>query len=241
MNLQLSILPPALHRRRARAGAFTLVELLVVIVIVAIISGLIMATFRGLMGTQLAHKAVADIEAIRAGIEQYQKAWGSYPPADMFGGEVSGPNRALVQCLSLDCHALPETDPCYKPADDPRRGPFIAKYLIEDKDRFQTRDLGGGAALYWLDPWGNPYIYFERNSIREYTLDEAPRYHIMGMAIDAGSGDGSAFQPRKDDEGIFYGVTSFQVWSCGPDGRSTFDGAPGRSAEDDLTSWGEGL
>jgi len=216
--------------------------MLIVMVLVVIMAGMIMAVYRGLVEGQRRAKAIVDIELIRKGLEDFYAAWGKYPPthSESFDG-IDGPNRSLVHFLSRDCSKLPDGDPDHLPANDPRCGPFIDSYVLADKERFRIRSGG----LVWHDPWGNPYIYFERSAIRDYA-DDAPKYRITGHAAeDAG---GTPVQPRKDDNLLFYGTDSFQVWSCGPDKRTSFSGRDGdegdgpvsRWATDDITSWDGG-
>ena len=228
------------ERGPSRSAGFTLIEMLIVMALIAMLAGMIMATYAGIVGRQRRAKAIVDIELIRKGLEDFYAAWGKYPPTHSFDG-IDGPNRSLVYFLSRDCSKLDEGAADFLPANDPRCGPFIDSYILADKERFKIRS---GARL-WHDPWGNPYIYFERSANRGYTND-APRYRITGHAAeDAG---GTPVQPRKDDELLFYGTDSFQVWSCGPDKRTTFfgrdgdagDGPVSRWASDDITSWDGG-
>jgi len=232
------------ERRRATRSSsrgFTLAELLVVVGIIALLSGLIMATFRGLMARQMLNDAIADIEQIRAALEAYERAWGDYPPcSDPKLHRPNVGNALLVACLSGDSTL---------PVGDPRRGPFVKEYTLRDKSRIRWV----GNLLLWVDPWENPYIYFDRNALREYTVDECPQYCLLGYADDE---EGAHIAPRKDEAGVFYGTTSFQVWSCGPDKRTmveavvAFDpatqgtvtwGRPEteRFSRDDIASWGE--
>ncbi len=216
--------------------------MLIVMVLIVIMAGMIMAVYRGLVEGQRRSKAIVDIELIRKGLEDFYAAWGKYPPthASDFDG-IDGPNRSLVHFLSRDCSKLDEGAADRLPANDPRCGPFIDSYVLADKERFRIRSGG----LVWHDPWGNPYIYFERSAIRVYA-GNAPKYRIMGNAAE--NPDGTPVQPRKDDDLLFYGADSFQVWSCGPDMRTSFygrdgdagDGPISRSASDDITSWDGG-
>lgn len=223
--------------RRSPRGGFTLIEILVVVLIIAILSGFILAGVRRLVERQKVNVAVADIELIRNALEQYEQAWGQYPPADMFGNQINGANRALVACLEF------EYDDADKDPTDPQHGPFLKSYIVRDSSRIQTRTIDSEEVRLWFDPWQNPYVYFERNTIREYDGDE-PTYQILGNA--EGRANGMPFRPRKDappddESGLFYDALRFQIWSCGPDKRSSVDGETTDTAgRDDITSWNTG-
>ena len=216
--------------RRLRRG-FALVELLVVIAVIAVLAGLIMATLGGFFERQKVTVALTDIEQIRIALDAYEQAWGYYPPTDRFDGSIShdGPNASMVECMAFEDKELD--------FNDPHRGPFIKDYLLRDSSRFETRRIDGQDVLLWLDPWQNPYIYFNRNTIRQYNGDDGPRYRISGSAAqDAG---GTLVWPRKDESGVFFDATRFQVWSCGKDKQTGKEGNESIS-QDDITSWGDG-
>ncbi len=89
---------------------------------------------------------------------------------------------------------------------------FEERRLVNaDADRVPKNDLGlgfaSGEAMEYLDIWGNPYIYLHA---RDYT---------------------AATAARSLKTGEYQGAYSFQLWSCGPNGRNEI------GAGDDVPSW----
>ena len=65
--------------RLGKRPAFTLIELLITIVIIAILSGIGLASFAGAQKTSRDGKRKADLETIRSALEIYRSDIGAYP------------------------------------------------------------------------------------------------------------------------------------------------------------------
>ena len=115
-----------------RKSAFTLVEIMVVVAIIAILAGLVLGT-AGYATRKADHsKAVADMEKIKNGLEEYRLQYGGYP---------ENLNEDNPKALSA---ALWE-----KPQDDGIKPFLIMKGWNDDAIQYDV-----------LDPWGNPYHYY---------------------------------------------------------------------------------
>lgn len=71
----------SLMRRRTAPNAFTLIELLVVIVILAILATVVISKVTHRVDDAREAKAMADISALSAAVEQYKLDIGHYPPS----------------------------------------------------------------------------------------------------------------------------------------------------------------
>ena len=77
------------HRRRARGrerGGFTLVELLVVIIVLAILVGLLLPVIAGALRTAKNAAAQAEINQLAQALANFKAKYGDYPPSRVYSG-----------------------------------------------------------------------------------------------------------------------------------------------------------
>ncbi len=163
---------PLLRCRRA----FTLVEMLVVMVVIAILAGLIL-NVAGLVQNKSARtRADGEIKALSAGCESYKADNGSYPQdatiTDTLDPRANG-NPAtylastlfLYQQLSgdLDANGRTETN-----ASVPEPKGYLQDFW---KPQILGGTQGAGGAMtrvtFIKDPWGNSYGYSTRGAAAE--------------------------------------------------------------------------
>jgi len=220
---------------------FTLVELLVVVGIVLLLAGIMLPTLLKAKEGQLERNCRAEIELLKVALDQYKDQFGDYPPSRLRdlgdltdttdgSGLTTGQNvgnRALVACLATTLG----------------RGPYFPSYILRGADKLRvTRQrpvtnppdtpltgwtFSDDSYRELLDPWGTPYIYLHN---RDYAPDQRQVYTIEGKADGVRAANSTA-TAQKDDNGIFRGAASFQLWSAGPD-RINDDGGL-----DDISSW----
>ncbi len=134
-------------RRYADKRGFTLMELLVVITIIAILSGLLLPAVQRIRAKASVVKAAAAIDTLKVALSMYQQDYGYYPPSyevTQRNGNSFNPawNTTLVE-------ALMSTD---------RNGPYFA---------FKGTDLvyfGVTTDPVFVDPWGRAYVYMCRTT-----------------------------------------------------------------------------
>lgn len=119
--------------------AFTLIELLTVLAIVAILSAIVLGAGRRVTEAGRIARAKAELAALAAALEGYRRQQGEYP--------ATGDAAVLLQSLIG------------------KRGPMQAAVSVRariDLARFATdagKDPFSAADAVLVDPWGQPYRY----------------------------------------------------------------------------------
>ncbi len=121
-----------------RAG-FTLLELLVVVGIIALLSGLVLGVGRHAIETGKIARAKGELVVLAAALEAYQRSYGDYP-------QTKDGNRFLQSLIG-------------------RRGPLGS--LLDGRCLIEAAKFTTAAALdpftnstaVLIDPWDQPYVY----------------------------------------------------------------------------------
>lgn len=145
-------LTPGAHRAPLqRSAAFTLLELLAVITIIAILAGIVIGVGRRAAEAGKTARAKAELAALGAALETYKRTYGDYPRvlSDLLATDT-GSGQALYATLNG------------------QRGPQLAsahftvrQRVLLEKSRFSLANPAAAddAVNALLDPWGNPYRY----------------------------------------------------------------------------------
>lgn len=72
--------------RRAHASAFTLVELMIVLVIIGILAGIAVYNFKGQTDNAKRQATIAKFKQIKVALNTYYGSYSAYPPAATAGG-----------------------------------------------------------------------------------------------------------------------------------------------------------
>lgn len=159
----------ATHRKhRQTTGAFTLMELLIVISIMALLAGLVAATAQSMNRAARGKKAVAQIAAMELGLENYKGDYGEYPEPkgdaqkDFDGGSYNvGGARMLYQALSgdgADAIAGADGGASNGQMGESGDGEVYIPYL-DPENNTQNMVASEGEDYYLQDPFGKPYQY----------------------------------------------------------------------------------
>jgi general secretion pathway protein G len=138
----MALAPPGATTRRA---AFTLLELLVVIALVAVLTGIVLGVGRRAVESGRVARAKAEIAALGAALETYQRTYGDYPRTDDAA-------RLLQSLLG-------------------RKGPAnvdIAGRSLIEVTRFTLAgsvDPFTNPAAVLVDPWGQAYRYAYKTAV----------------------------------------------------------------------------
>lgn len=140
--------PPLAPERTGRPRrAFTLIELLAVLAIVAILTGLVLGSGRRASDAAKIARAKGELAALAAGLESYQRQQGDYPRTD--------DNATLVQSL---LGRLAPAGASLVPAG--RMSIETARFSFALRAQAETEtDPWTNPAANVVDPWGQPYRY----------------------------------------------------------------------------------
>ena len=177
--------------------AFTLLELMVVIVIIGILLGILFTGWNYINDQQYRKKTELEIVGLRNAIDEYLTDFGEYPNCP---NEVCTPGETLFMSLAgfhnenggLELPPYPSKIPSHLfhydlLAFDETEIPQISHDGGKSLQLWLAKTLGKDPAF--LDPWGNEYIY-------EFPLkDGEPGYRLFSMGPDGKTGE----EFSKDD------------------------------------------
>lgn len=202
----------------ARARGFTLIELLVVIGVIVVLAGLSVPAISAIRTRSQVGETTALMERLKLALATYQNDFGDYPPSSprRLGLRGNGQNdgvELMLRCLTtrrktgnyieVDDRFLGNTDDDRLPSATDPTGSAIA-----------TRDL-----LEVVDTWGHPLCYLHNAD------------YDAGGAVTLPTGVAQVPAARSEKTSQVLGLTTWQLWSAGPDGLA--------GTEDDLCVAGE--
>ena len=188
---------------------FTLVELLIVIGIIIILSGILLPVLIGAGKKADQTKAKAEITTLVNAIKQFESTYGVLPvPTDWKSGNTKDNEKLDEDAFRWLIKVLQAQD--LTATEESNYGAL--KVVNSRKQKFL--DVVGNDPGAYLDPWDEPYIVFLDSDydgiIRRKTANDADEEFIEGV-----SG-----LPKKNFPGVGnrdYVNFSIVVWSAGPD------------------------
>ena len=203
---------------------FTLVELLIVMAIIAILTGLAFPAMSAVRRRSQMKTQKALFDKLRLNIETYANDFGDYPPSSFKGIKLKGSNgqneggEVLARCLTTSARSGP-----YAEFSDEQLGNLDGDSISASKAN-PTRSVWSTPELHeLLDVWGNPIAYMHNSEYDKGSLVTLPSGETRKPA--------QVTANKSEKTGQYSGLTSFQLWSAGPDGEA--------GTEDDVRAWGE--
>lgn len=150
-----------------RRKAFTLIEILIVMSILIMLTGISVAVVSGVFDNQGRAKARADMEVMATGLEGFCGQYGGYPRLNAGTGEkfVAG---QIYKCLVGRMMMKVQNGSIVMIDLMGTRSAFVdsARLTIGDpNDEYATNVDPERAGVFFADPWHEPYLYFYDNSV----------------------------------------------------------------------------
>jgi prepilin-type N-terminal cleavage/methylation domain-containing protein len=170
-----------------RHRAFTLVELLVVMSVIAILMSLLVPTLHAVRRQVNETRCEAMIHGLGMAIESYKQMYYAYPPDHTFP-YVS---QALVYYLSGASIAYQGTAPTGYPwnhsvFNDPSGSGRLASHVFYQFDDDMLKDLTGNGLPGIIDPWGLPLFYNAPGG-----ENGNPKHNVQGFDLVSAGVDGN--------------------------------------------------
>ncbi|MSU47786.1 MAG: prepilin-type N-terminal cleavage/methylation domain-containing protein [Opitutus sp.] len=184
-------MPPAGHSSR-RTTAFTLVELLTSITVIAILSAFTIGAVRGTKERANIAHARGDLAALVTALEEFKRLYGDYPQLGEFGQAAATPTGAtallpngtgpgvntaqakLFNCLTgvFGARAFTNSDRLNGPNLIPPQFADATKYIngtltnqfLVPVSNTPNPPSKSEQNVSLLDPWGHRYLYYYKNA-----------------------------------------------------------------------------
>jgi prepilin-type N-terminal cleavage/methylation domain-containing protein len=202
---------------RARERGFTLVEILVVIAIIAVLSGIAIPVLSSVKTRQKATATKMLIERLKGAIEHYSDDFGDYPPSSpkLAGLPATGTDdgiKTLVRCLSTK----KKSGPYFQFEDDVLKKDDSGRQVSGNPtdSYFATKDL-----FECVDAFGNALIYLHNADYK------------TGQKVELGTETVQVSGVRSKKTNQYHDLTKFQLWSAGANGKND------QGDDDDVVSW----
>jgi prepilin-type N-terminal cleavage/methylation domain-containing protein len=236
---------------RPTTRGMTLIELTLVALIIAILSGIALGVYSAMAQRARFASTVANIRELDVACRRYQLDLNEFPPSYCDSSGLTSPTLGvrnvfgcgrMIQALmySMSGNATSATTPLW-----------FGPYISVPQEHLGDYATGGGPVhrgipgladtrrgdACFLDPWGTPYTYVRFGNGRG-----SNEYDLPGRADDAtwifNSPFGVALTSTTLTTAPFYNPGAFQIYSAGPNGLTS--PAPYRGLDvDDRNNYNE--
>lgn len=191
--------PPAgSTRERCPRRAFTLIEILTVIAIIAVLAGITLGAARGVKQRAAMAQAKAELAVLSTALESYKRQYGDYPRTGTAANDPVG-SAATEDAPGILFNALAG-----------KRGPVETRVEMDGKtwvdfgrlvaqEPANLPEHGSKAQLAnaFVDPWGRRYLYFYNPS----TTWKAVGYVLYSVGPDGAQAEAAAECHEAPDAG----------------------------------------
>jgi len=129
-----------------RRAAFTMIELLVVIGVIALLLAITFPAFSAIRRNQKIRRTEAMVTTLATAAQSYQNDYGVYPPAEFADEGANRGNRSLVELLDVP---------------GGRSWPYLPSAFYDAEQSIKAPVL--------LDEWERPFVYFDSSVMADDT------------------------------------------------------------------------
>jgi general secretion pathway protein G len=184
--------PPVREARlqsQAPARAFTLIELLTVISIIAILSAISLNVVKGVKERSAVGLAKAELAALSQALEMYKLQYGDYPQTGMSADTVAvpatAPSTSNVQYRLFNALAG-KLGPKLDPLTSGKSFVDLARFSLFSKEAADMPTPTGNTPVSnaFLDPWGQTYVYYYKTVATGTPTWRSPSYVLFSVGPD---------------------------------------------------------
>lgn len=202
--------------RPGRTPAFTLIELLTVITVIAILSAIALGGIAGSRQRANIARAKVEMAALTTALENYRGIYGDYPQTGDFaqaaidpGNPAAVPAAASAQVKLFNCLVGVYGPRRMTTTDDRLAGPMlidVGKFSLNGtlSNAFQVVTTNAPRPPFkqeervcLLDPWGRRYLYYYKRA------SSAAAWQNPGYVLYSAGPDGAHTVPINQNTGIF--------------------------------------
>lgn len=171
-----------LRTTKSRNG-FTLVELLAIIAIILVLTGITFGVSKGVLNQQARARSQAELAMIAQALEAFKLTYGDYPVIGQDDGLTNANARELTKALTGFSYLRPGTIPGSREMTDvgsgnPRKSFIDVEQLSLSKpfrDPDNPANVPNSVAdfdqIYLVDPWRQSYVYLYNRGSSANTWD----------------------------------------------------------------------
>jgi prepilin-type N-terminal cleavage/methylation domain-containing protein len=192
---------------RRHSAAFTLIELMAVIVIIVILAGIVVGSMGFVNEKQARSKAKVQIDLLSKAIEDYKMDNGTYPPTTN-KSSVSGANGTATSSILFDyLYFDSDRDGAGVPGDTDQKIYLSELDPANNKMGWTTGTAGKNTII--TDPWGNQYCYRTATGTPNAqgvtptnTATQNPDFDLWSMGKDGASDSAPEMSKPKNKDDI---------------------------------------
>lgn len=201
--------------RPGRTPAFTLIELLTVLAIVAILSAIALGGVTGAKQRANIARTKSELAALSAALEDYRRLYGDYPQTGNFaqapldpGNPPAAPAASTAQVKLFNCLTGGFGPTRMASTDDRLAGPsfvVVGRFTLNGtlSNTFQVVTANAPRPPFkqeervcFLDPWGHRYLYYYKRP------GNAAAWQSSGYVLYSAGPDGAHSVPINQNTGV---------------------------------------
>lgn len=181
---------------RSAQRAFTLIELLTVIAIIAILAAITFGVVKGVNERAAIGQAKAELASLAQALEAYKLQYGDYPRSAGAANSATATSASATDAPGILFNSLVGKLGPYRATSNPNRAPMNGKSLVE-LTRFTlqstaTADMPStgttaSVANAFLDPWGRRYLYYYKTGTAATPPWSISSYILLSVGPNGGA------------------------------------------------------